>query len=122
MTSGAAGSKKRWTSRRGMLAGAAGALGAVAAGTLSISTPAQAANGDPVLQGTDNGPTTARTMIFATNNAELASLADPSTHIGVAGEGVVAGVQGTGLGAGTGVFGSGGSVNRGGSSGLPDLS
>src|SRR5215472_4453220 len=67
-------------SRRGVLAGAAGALTAVAVETAARGTPAQAANGDPVLQGTDNGPTTSRTMVFTANNEQFASLCDLGSH------------------------------------------
>lgn len=93
----ATGSKAR--TRRGILAGAAGALAAVAAETATRGVPARAANGDPVLQGTDNGPVTSRTMVFTANNAQFASLCDSDSH----GKGLV-GVFGHGS---TGVYGDG---------------
>jgi hypothetical protein len=113
-------------SRRGVIAAAAGAAGVVAAETLARATPAQAANGDPVLQGTDNGPATRRTEVFTTSSSEFASLADPNTSgkgsLGVYGHGQDVGVfgdsaAGTGIGVqgvggpsgGTGVLGNGGS-------------
>ena len=99
-------------SRRGILAAAAGAVGLVAAETVSGAAPAQAANGAAVLQGTDNGPTTARTMVFTANSAESASLADPNTSgkgsLGVYGHGQNIGVLGDSTGTGTGVQGNGG--------------
>jgi len=121
--------------RRELLAGAAGALGAVAVETLGRTAPARAATGDPVVQGTDNGPAGARTKIFTDSDREFASLADPNTSgkgslgiyghgqdVGVLGEGAVhfgvlgnggrtgdgAGVVGNGGGGGAGVFGTGG--------------
>jgi hypothetical protein len=65
-------------SRRTLLAGAAGALAVVAAETAARATPAQAATGDAVLQGQDNGPVTSRTMVFTAGNGEFASLCDSS--------------------------------------------
>src|SRR5215472_9558143 len=110
-------------SRRGVLAGAAGALTAVAVETAARGTPAQAANGDPVLQGTDNGPTTSRTMVFTANNEQFASLCDLGSHgkgsVGVLGHGFNAGVYGESDGIGVqgasfnnmGVSGVGGGAN-----------
>jgi len=66
-------------SRRGLLAGAAGALGVLAAETVAPAQPAAAAQGNPVVLGTDNTGATARTGIFTTGNKEWAQLADP-TH------------------------------------------
>jgi hypothetical protein len=117
-------------SRRGVLAGAAGALAVVAAEAATRATPAQAANGDPVLQGADNGPTTSRTMVFTANNKEFASLCDQSSHgkgsVGVLGHGFNAGVYGESVATGvqgfsfngTGVFGQGGGAVGTGVSGL----
>ena len=102
-------------SRRGVLVGAAGALAVVAAETATRATPAQAANGDPVLQGDNNGPTTSGTKVFTTNNVEVAVLASPggigAGSLGVYGQGKVVGVQGSALATGTGVSGSGGPIN-----------
>ena len=64
--------------RRELLAGAAGALGAVAAGTLASATPAQATQGSAVLEGQDNTGATARTGVFTTGT-EFGILADPGT-------------------------------------------
>ena len=97
--------------RRELLAGAVGALGLIAAETVAGATPAQAANGDPVLQGSNNGPATSRTMVFTANNTEFASLADPNTSskgsLGLYGHGQDIGVLGDSTG--TGVQGNGGS-------------
>jgi hypothetical protein len=98
--------------RRELLAGAAGALAVIAAETVAKAAPAQAANGDPVLQGTDNGPTTSRTMIFTASNTEFASLCDQSSHgkgsVGVFGHGVNIGVYGEATSFfGAGVSGAG---------------
>lgn len=110
-------------SRRTVLAGAAGALAVVAADTATRATPAQAANGDPVLQGADNGPTTSRTMVFTANDVEFASLCDSNSHgkgsVGVFGHGFNAGVYGESDGIGVqgvsfnkmGVSGVGGGAN-----------
>jgi len=99
--------------RRELLAGAVGALGLIAAETVAGATPAQAANGDPVLQGSNNGPATSRTMVFTANNTEFASLADPNTSskgsLGLYGHGQDIGVLGDSTGTGTGVQGNGGS-------------
>ena len=100
-------------SRRGLLAGAAGALGVVAAKALANPAPAQAADGQPVLQGTDNGPASARTLIMTTGFAEFASLADSSASngkgsVGVWGHGADNGVMGESVSGGTGVLGLGG--------------
>jgi hypothetical protein len=100
--------------RRELLAAAAGALGVIAAETVARPAPAQAANLDPVLQGTDNGPATSRTMVFTTKNFEFASLADPNTSgkgsLGVYGHGLEVGVLGeAGSVSGSGVLGNGGS-------------
>jgi len=95
--------------RRELLAGAAAVLGVVTAETLGHAAPAQATQGSAVLLGLDNTGATARTALFDTG-AESAVLADPATHIGVAGTGGGngSGVQGTGAGSGSGVVGAGG--------------
>jgi hypothetical protein len=95
------------------LAGAAGALAVVAA---DAATPAQAADGDAVLQGEDNGPVTSRTMVFTAGNREFASLCDSGSHgkgsVGVFGHGVTIGVYGEAISfSGTGVVGAGGGGN-----------
>jgi hypothetical protein len=97
------------TPRRELLAGAAAVAGVIVAETLASTTPAQATQGSAVLLGQDNTGATARTGLFDTGN-ESAVLADPVTHIGVAGTGGAngSGVQGIGAGSGSGVFGSGG--------------
>ena len=61
---------------RGLLVGAAGALGVLTAETVANAQPAAASN-PPVLLGTDNTGATTRTGIFTTNNNEWAQLADP---------------------------------------------
>lgn len=114
--------------RRDVLAGAVGAVGVIAAEAVMKATPAQAADGDPVLQGRDNGPATGRTMVFTANNSEFASLADPNSSkgsvgvyghggaAGVVGEGAFSnspGVIGIGLNNGDGVYGIGGSLGSG---------
>jgi hypothetical protein len=131
--------------RRELLAGTAGALGVITVGTIAGADPAQAANGNAVLQGSDNGPATSRTMVFTANDSEFASLADPNTSgqgslgvyghgqdTGVLGEaakvfapGVVGngggngdGVHGNGNGIGSGVVGKGGSTSGTGVTGL----
>jgi hypothetical protein len=109
-----------------VLVGAAGALAVVAAETATHATSAQAANGDPVLQGADNGPTTSRTMVFTANSREFASLCDQGSHgkgsVGVFGHGfdaevygesAGAGVQGEGGPSGIGVVGVGGAHGNG---------
>src|SRR5215471_8970445 len=95
--------------RRELLAGAAAVAGVIAAETLASTTPAQATQGSAVLLGQDNTGATARTGLFDTGS-ESAVLADPVTHIGVAGTGGAngSGVQGIGAGSGSGVLGSGG--------------
>jgi hypothetical protein len=85
----------------------------IAAETIAKATPAQAAIGDPVLQGTGNGPATSRTRVFTASNAEFASLAGPNTSgkgsLGVYGHGQAAGVLGEAAGTfGIGVSGTGG--------------
>jgi hypothetical protein len=99
--------------RRELFAGAAGALAVAVAETVAGAAPAQAANGDPVLQGDDNGPATSRTMVLTASNTEFASLADPNTSgkgsLGVFGHGQDAGVLGEGAGThASGVVGDGG--------------
>jgi hypothetical protein len=114
--------------RRAMLAGAAGALGVVAAETLARATPAQATQGAAVLEGQDNTGATSRTGVFTTGNTEFGILADPNTSgkgslgvyghgkdVGVLGNAATAGngtgVHGFGSGSGSGVAGHGGRTN-----------
>jgi len=101
------------------MAGAAGGAGVLAAQAVLSAGPAQAAQGSPVLLGTDNTGATAGTGL-ANTSGESAVLADPGNLVGVAGTsslgtGVrgsgVFGVQGLGVGAGTGVQGNGGPDN-----------
>jgi hypothetical protein len=102
-------------SRRRLLAGAAGVLGVAAAEVVGQAAPAQANNGNPVLQGTDNTFPTRRTAVFTPNNAEVGILADPNSSgkgsLGVYGIGGDAGVLGqgaiVGLEGGVGVLGIG---------------
>ncbi len=109
--------------RRGLLAGAAGALGALAAQMIAAAQPAAASPGQPVLQSADNTGNTRRTAVFTTGKKEWAQLAVPgSGGLGSAGVyahgqdlGVYAdvggngpGVHGTGGGGGPGVLGHGG--------------
>lgn len=118
-----ASSRKEGRSRRALLAAAAaGGLGAIAAETVGGAAPAMANDGNPVLQGTDNGTPTKRTAVLTAN--ETGVLADPNTtgkgslgvygrgeNFGVLGESTGAsnvGVQGTCLNGGTGVTGVGG--------------
>ena len=112
-------------SRRALVAGLAGALGATAVATVGTAAPAEAAS-PPVLLSQDNtGPSAHRTAIFVPNTTEVASLGDSGSTFhnvflgvygagatsGVRGDGAVAGatgVQGNGSGDGDGVSGSGG--------------
>jgi len=88
-------------SRRALIAGLAGALGATAAATVGTAAPAEAAN-PPVLLSQDNtGPNGHRTAIFVPNTTEVASLGDSGSTIhnvflGVYGIGATAGVRGDG--------------------------
>ncbi len=100
-------------SRRELIAGATGTLGALAATTLVNAAPARAADGSAVIEGLDNTAATRRTGVFTTGNSEWGILADPNTSgkgsLGVYGHGQSFGVYGEAdaSGAGTGVFGSG---------------
>jgi len=98
-------------SRRGLPAGAAGALGVLAAETIAPAQPAAAAQGNPVVLGTDNIGATARIGIFTTGNREWAQLADPGNaglgSQGVYGVGQLTGVRGEAA-SGTGVIGRAG--------------
>ncbi len=134
----AAGNVQGPVSRRALVAGLAGALGAMAATTVGTAAPAQAAS-PPVLLSQDNtGPNAHRTAIFVPNNTEVASLGDSGSTFhgvflgvcgvgatsGVRGDGAVAGatgVQGNGSGDGAGVSGSGGPDGSFGVSGLGSL-
>src|SRR5215831_5248573 len=98
--------------RCGQEAEAAAVAGVIAAETLASTTPAQATQGSAVLLGQDNTGATARTGLFDTGS-ESAVLADPVTHIGVAGTGGgsgsgVVGTEGASGGAGVTNFGAGG--------------
>ncbi len=97
--------------RRGLLAGAvAAALGVIGAETLASAAPAQATQGQPVIEGTDNTGATARTGIFTAGNKEWAQLADPG-NAGLGSQGVYGAGQNTGVRGeaanGTGVIGQG---------------
>jgi hypothetical protein len=118
-------------SRRELLAGATGAVAALAAGAVVKAAPAQAAQGSAVIEGADNNGATARTAVFTIGNSEWGVLADPNSSglgslgvyghgqdFGVRGEadsaGSGSGVLGVGAGTGYGVIGGGGSINGGG--------
>lgn len=107
-------------SRRGLLAAAAaGGLGVIAGEAIGGTAPALADDGQPVLQGTDNGTPTKRTAVITAN--EIGVLADPGTttngSLGVYGKGQDVGVLGESHGktnsvgvqgiGGTGVIGVG---------------
>jgi hypothetical protein len=94
------------------LAGAAGALGVIAAEALAAAPPAQATQGSAVLLGQNNNGATAATGLFATSG-ESAVLADPGNGTGVSGSGASngPGITGNGGGFGSGVIGSGGPDN-----------
>ena len=101
--------------RRELLAAATGGLSAVAVQAALPAAPAQAAQGQAVLEGRDNTGAAARTAVFTSTNNEFGILADPnsSNHgsLGVYGGGQDAGVRGDGgNGSGTGVLGFGGAV------------
>jgi hypothetical protein len=99
-------------SRQGLLAGAAAALGAVAAEVLGSAAPARAAQGSAVIEGQDNTGATSRTGVFTTGNGEYGILADPNTSgkgsLWVYGHGGNVGVYGDASGSGAGVAGAGG--------------
>ena len=95
-------------------------MGLVAAETVARATPAQANNGDPVLQGVTNGSPTTVTLLQASGGKASVGLADPTAGVGVSGLGSAAGVtgratsgsngdgvQGQGDGSGSGVKGTG---------------
>jgi len=65
-------------SRRSLIAGAGGALGALAAATLANAPGAQAAQGQAVIEGADNTGATSRTAVFTTGNFEWGFLAELS--------------------------------------------
>src|SRR5579859_1253592 len=100
--------RQRGRSRRALIAGASGALGALAAATLAISPPAQAAQGQAVIEGADNTGATSRTAVFTAGNFEWGFLADPNSSgkgsLGVYGHGQDIGVLGD-TSTGTGVSG-----------------
>ncbi len=68
---------------RELLVGAAGALSAVAAGSLARGTPAQATQGSAVLEGRDTVGATARTAVFTTGTARTAVFTASSTGFGI---------------------------------------
>ena len=124
-TGGTAQNVRGPVSRRALVTGLAGAVGAAAAATVGAAAPAEAAN-PPVLLSQDNtGPNAHRTAIFVPNATEVASLGDSSStfhnvFLGVYGAGATAGVrgdgalpgamgvQGNGAGDAVGVYGTGG--------------
>ena len=85
-------------SRRVLRGGAAGGLGVLAAGAVARPAPAMADNGQPVLQGADNGTPTRRTAVLTKHESGV--LADPNTSgrgsLGVFGAGQDFGVRGEG--------------------------
>src|SRR5215472_8157551 len=100
----AAGGDRR--TRRRLLAGAAGVLGVAAAEVMGTSGPAQADNGNPVIQGADNGYPTHRTSVFTSGQQEWAQLADPG-DAGLGSLGIYAHGQSYGVYADTGTNGTG---------------
>ena len=100
---------------RGLLAGAAGPWGMVAAETVAGAGTAQATQGQNVMLGTHNTGATHRTGIFTMGNSEWAQLADPGNtglgpqgvhgaghHAGIGGK-AVSGTGAGGLGASSGI-------------------
>ena len=107
---------------RGLLAGAAGPWGMVAAETVAGAGTAQATQGQNVMLGTHNTGATHRTGIFTMGNSEWAQLADPGNtglgpqgvhgaghHAGIGGK-AVSGTGAGGLGASSGI-GAGGAFS-----------
>ena len=90
------GDVKTRPSRRALLAGGLGALGAWAAGALGRGAKVQAADGDPVLIGATNAATSHTILENSTNDAPLLTVR--STHDGSA-------IGGISVGHGTGVSG-----------------
>jgi hypothetical protein len=88
-----------------------------AAEVVGQAAPAQANNGNAVLQGADNGYPTHRTAVFTPNNSEIGILADPNSSgkgsLGVYGLGQNIGVLGEGSGDGAGLVGTGSGSGRG---------
>jgi hypothetical protein len=89
------------TSRRALLAGALGGLGAWAASAIGRTSQARAANGDPVIVGVTTNTGTSVTKITNTDPGETAiwGLASNATGIGV-------GVRGEATAPGYGVYGT----------------
>jgi hypothetical protein len=112
-------SQRRAPSRRQVLTGAAGAVGAVTAGSLATAAPAQANDGDPVFLGLNNTETNPTVIVNTTQN----QIIDHANGlVATAGEGSVGfGLIGNGgsLG-GDGVRGHGGGQTGAGVSGLSD--
>jgi hypothetical protein len=99
-------STKARRSRRELLAGAAGALGVIAAETIGRATPARAADGDPVLLGLENFSSTL--TIIGSQGGGLEVVAAGS--LGVEGTAAATdgiGVHGLGGQTGIGVLGAG---------------
>src|SRR6266511_1775722 len=96
-------------SRRELLAGAAGALGVVAAESLTRITPAEAGVDGDVVLGVDNQLTAGTTGVQSTASLALHGRSTASSGTGVVGDGNTVGVHGTGLATNsTGVEGIGG--------------
>jgi hypothetical protein len=91
-------------SRREVLAGAAGALGVLAAQTLGKATPAQAGSDGDVVLGVDGQSTGGDTGVITTSLFGLHGESTDAGGTGVYGQGGFYGVQGEGH---TGVYGSG---------------
>ena len=86
-------------SRRALLAGALGGLGALAASAIGRLNPVQAANGGSVILGSANNATLATSITTTTNNSASGTAfeADNPTGIGVVGTGGSAGIYGSGF-------------------------
>jgi hypothetical protein len=101
--------------RRRVLTGEAAVRGA-AAEVAGSAVPAQASNGDPVLQGIDNAGAGRRTAVFTSSGDEFGVLAGPDSSgkgpVGVCGLGQDSGLPGFGR-TGAGVTGLGGGAGAG---------
>jgi hypothetical protein len=113
---------RRHHSQRGLLAGAAGALGTVAAESVAGAGTAQATQGKNVMLGTGNTGDTHRTGIFTMGNSEWAQLANPR-NTGFGPQGVYAagqaGIGGKAVsGTGAGGLGASSGIGAGGAFGV----
>jgi hypothetical protein len=95
-------------SRRGLLAGAAGAVGAIAAGTVAAATPAQASTGDSVILGEITSAEQSTVVLYdgVSGNAAGAVLIGMDASLNALSAGLPAGVGGVaGAGATAGKAG-----------------